>query len=79
MKKAVVVEAKPFHQSKTLWLNMAGAALIALEAQFSVLQPFLPGNVYAYIATFLTVANAVLRVVTSAPVSFGGGGNNEPA
>lgn len=76
MKNPVVVEAKPFHRSKTLWLNVICVSLIALEAQFSLLQPYLPGNVYAYFATFITVANAALRVITTAPVSFGGGGND---
>lgn len=68
---AIVVTAKPWWQSKTLWLNLVAAVLIALEAKFSLLQPYLPGNVYAWFAVFLPVANAVLRVVTSVPVTFG--------
>ncbi len=71
MNQAAVTEAKPWWQSKTLRLNAAAAALIALEAKFSLLQPFLPGNVYAYVATGLTVANAALRVITAAPIAFG--------
>lgn len=74
---AVVVAAKPWWKSKTLWLNLIGAALIALEAQFSLLQPYLPGSVYAWIATALTVANAILRVITAAPLAFGFGGKTE--
>lgn len=70
MNPAAVSEAKPWWQSKTLWLNAAAAGLIALEAQFSLLQPFLPGNVYAWVATALTVANAALRVITAAPIAF---------
>lgn len=68
---AVVVTAKPWWKSKTMWLNLIAAALLALEAQFSLLQPYLPGNVYAYFAVGLTMGNALLRVVTVAPIVFG--------
>lgn len=67
---AVVVSAKPWWQSKTLWLNLIAAVLIALEAQFSVLQPLLPGNVYAWFSVVLTMANAALRVITVGPIAF---------
>ncbi len=70
---AVVVAAKPWWQSKTLWLNLIAAALIALEAQFTLLQPYLPGNVYARFAVVLTVAHSVLRVIPAAPLAFGFG------
>lgn len=73
MNDAVVVSAKPWWKSKTLWLNLIAAALIALEAQFTLLQPYLPGNVYAWFAVVLTVSNAVLRVITAAPLAFGFG------
>lgn len=68
-----VVAIKPWWQSKTLWLNLISAALLALEAQFGLLQPYLPGNVYAWFAVGLTVVNAVLRAVTAAPIAFGFG------
>ena len=76
---SVVVTAKPWWHSKTLIVNLIAAALIALEAQFTLLQPYLPGNVYAWFAVAMTVANSVLRVVTSAPIAFGmtGGGNDK--
>lgn len=77
MNDAVVVSAKPWWKSKTLWLNLISAVLIALESQFSMLQPYLPGSVYAWIATVLTVSNAVLRVITAAPLAFGFGGKAE--
>lgn len=67
----VVVAQKPWYQSKTLWFNLIAAALLALEAQFALLQPFMADNVYAWFATALTVGNAVLRVVTAAPLAFG--------
>lgn len=67
----MVVAQKPWYCSKTLRFNLVAAALIALEAQFALLQPYLPGNVYAWVATALAVGNAVLRVVTVAPLAFG--------
>lgn len=73
MNSSVVVAQKPWYCSKTLWFNLIAAALIALEAQFALLQPYLPGNVYAWVATVLTVGNAVLRVITAAPLAFGVG------
>lgn len=71
MPKVQIVEPKHWWKSKTLWLNLIAAILIALESQFSLLQAVLPGNVYAWIATALTVANAALRVITTAPLAFG--------
>lgn len=73
MNPAHVVTAKPWWRSKTLWLNLISAALLALEAQFGLLQPYLPGDVYAWFAVGLTVTNAVLRIVTAAPIAAGFG------
>lgn len=70
---AVVVSAKPWWQSRQLRFNAVVAVLIALEASFSMLQPYLPGNVYAWFSIALTVGNAFLRVITSAPITFGFG------
>lgn len=67
----VVVTQKPWWQSKTIWLNLISALLIALELKFDLLQPLLPSNVYAWLAVAITVANGVLRVVTSSPIVFG--------
>lgn len=52
-------------RSKTLWFNAIVAALAALEGAFSLLQPFVPGNVFAWLTVALTVGNAVLRVLTT--------------
>lgn len=49
--------------------NIAVASLAALEGVFSILQPHLAGNVYAYITVALTVGNAALRVITTQPLS----------
>lgn len=67
----VVVDPKPWWKSRQLRFNAAVAVLIALEASFSMLQPYLPGNVYAWFSVALTVGNAFLRVITATPITFG--------
>lgn len=62
--------AKPWYLSKTLWFNAVVASLAALEAVAGVLQPLVPGNVYAYGLVVLTMGNAVLRVITSEGLDF---------
>lgn len=76
MDNVSVVDVKPWWKSRTLIFNLISVVLIALEAQFSLLQPYLPGNVYAWFSVALTVGNAVLRVVTAAPLAFGVGKND---
>jgi len=71
MNDVQAVEVKPWWKSRTIRLNVIAAVLIAIEAQFSLLQPYLPGNVYAWFAVALTVLNAALRVITIAPISLG--------
>jgi len=65
-----VVSAKPWWQSRTLIANLIAAALLAAEAQFALLQPHLPGNVYAWFAVALPVVNAALRIITTSPLAF---------
>lgn len=60
---------KPWWKSRTLWVNTAAAALVALEANTGLLQPLLPVNLYTAIAIALPVLNAALRIVTSQGVS----------
>lgn len=59
---------KKWWKSRTLWFNAIVAALASAEAAFGVLQPVLPGNVYAWFSIVLAVGNAVLRVITSQAV-----------
>ena len=73
MTKSRVVSTKPWWKSKTIRVNVLAAVLIALEAQFNVLQPFLPGNVYAWFTVALTAVNTALRIITVAPVTLGSG------
>lgn len=70
MPDVYVAENKPWYQSKTLIVNAAAAALVALEAGTGMLQPFLSVNLYTAVAVGLPVLNAVLRVVTTSGVSF---------
>lgn len=57
--------AKRWYKSKTLWFNAALAALTALEASASLLQPLLREAVYPVLVVTLTVGNALLRVITT--------------
>lgn len=69
MDTPVVVTPKPWYKSKTILVNLVVAVLMILEAKFSLLQPYIPGNIYAYFAVALPVVNTALRVITSAPVT----------
>lgn len=55
-------------RSKTMWFNAIVASLAAFEGVFTVLQPYVAGNVYAYLTIALTVGNAALRVITTQPL-----------
>lgn len=72
MDELKVSAVKPWYQSKTLWFNALLAGLIVLEANFAIWQPYLEGSVYAWFSTTLAVGNAVLRVITAAPLGLGG-------
>ncbi len=55
-------------RSRTMWFNFVVAIFASLEAVYSVLQPFVPGNTYAWLTVILTVGNAILRVITKEPL-----------
>lgn len=55
---------KPWWKSKVLWFNALAAALAALEASANLIQPYVPGNIYAWGLLLLIVGNTVLRVIT---------------
>lgn len=56
---------KHWWHSRTIWINVLAAGLLALEATTGMLQPLLPVNLYTAIAVGLPVINAMLRVLTT--------------
>lgn len=61
--------AKKWYESKTVWFNIAMTLLMAVEANFSLLQAYL-GQAYYGLAMFaVTMGNVFLRLITSAPVT----------
>lgn len=61
-------QAKPWWQSKTLWLNAIVLSLAAAEDHVGLLQPVLPVNFYQLVAFALPVLNAALRFLTTTGV-----------
>lgn len=68
---------KPWWHSRVLWLNVAAAGLMALEAGWGVLQPHLPVNFWVGMSVGLPIINAMLRVVTTYRLTLGKGGAND--
>ena len=64
----ILVTPKSFMMSKTILINVIILILALMETQWGVLQPYLPGNVYAYFAFALPIINGVLRLVTTTPI-----------
>lgn len=65
-------DAKPFWASKTLWVNVV--ALVAAVTGAFGLDLGLTAEVQtSLVAAALTVTNIVLRLVTRAPLTTGGG------
>jgi hypothetical protein len=52
-----------------MMFNMVVAGLAALEGSFAFLQPYLPGDVFAYFTVILIVGNKILRVLTTEPLA----------
>lgn len=67
-------DSKPWWQSRTLWVNIIAAALVAIEACTGALQPHLPVNLYLAISVGLPIVNAILRVITTQALVFKAGG-----
>jgi hypothetical protein len=60
---------KHWWKSKTLWLNGAAGALVALENLAAILPPALAPQLYMGLSVFLPAANFALRLVTDKPIS----------
>lgn len=63
-----MASCKRARTSKVLWFNAIAGGLFALEASANLIQPYVPGNVYAYGVVVLTVGNTVLRFFTTQPL-----------
>jgi hypothetical protein len=61
---------KPAVRSRMLWFNGICLALAAAEAQLGLLEPVLPGGLYAWLAFILPVGNALLRGMTSSALTW---------
>lgn len=63
------MQPKSLWQSKTIWINIAVAALAGIEAATGVLQPvFGDHGFYVAVATALPVINMVMRALTTQPI-----------
>lgn len=62
---------KPWYTSKTLWVNLVAAALMALEAGTSLLKPYMTDTFWVAMAVGLPIVNAVLRIITTQALSLG--------
>lgn len=60
-----IAEKKPWYTSRTLWFVAFVEALGVMEANFGLLQPYLAGNVYAYLLFGLGIGVKILRVITT--------------
>lgn len=62
-------DVKPWYTSKTIWLNVAVAALAGVEAATGALKPVFGDNgLYLLIAGALPAANMILRAMTTVPL-----------
>jgi hypothetical protein len=60
--------AKPWWQSKTIWVNVIALAFAMAEANLQLLSGHLPGGIYAWTAYGLPIINMVLRMITKVGV-----------
>jgi len=59
---------KKRRHSKTYWVNGVTLLLTAAEAQFHILQPLVPVNLFLVVTFALPIVNMWLRELTVAPV-----------
>lgn len=56
---------KRWYKSKTIWVNVGAASLMALEASTGLLKPYMADTFWVAMAVALPMVNAMLRVITS--------------
>jgi hypothetical protein len=59
---------KAWYRSRTIWLNVTAMLLAAAAENWSALQEVLPKHWYAWFAFILSLANAIMRFVTTQPL-----------
>lgn len=63
------MDKKPWYKSKTMWLHIFSAAFVAVEMNFKLLQPHIPGDVFAYATLTINAVGAGLRLITTKGVA----------
>ena len=63
------MDTKPWWKSRTIWFNVASAALVAVEASLSVLQDALGPYAYVVVVGVVAGGNVILRTLTVQGVS----------
>lgn len=56
---------KAWYKSKTLWVNLVAAMLMALEAGTGLLKPYMAEAFWVAMAVGLPIVNAALRIITT--------------
>jgi hypothetical protein len=64
-----VPAAKPWYASRTIWFNGVAGVVAAAESSMGMLQPVLGANAYAALTFIVLVGNALLRAVTTQPIT----------
>ncbi len=62
-------ENKKWYKSKTICFNVAGALLIGVEQNFTLLESIIGNNAYGTILFVVTMVNIGLRTITTTGVS----------
>ena len=60
---------KKWYRSKTIIFNLISMSLLGAEQSFSLLQPVLGESTYGILLFVITMANIVLRTITTSAVS----------
>ena len=62
-------EAKPITKSRTIWFNVIGAFLTAIEGFTGALEAVMSREVYLALLAIVVGGNAVLRFYTTQPLT----------
>jgi hypothetical protein len=62
-------DSKPLLKSRTLWFNLAAAALAVLIDNTGLLREILPGGGYVLLMVLTSMGNVYLRLLTTTAVT----------